>query len=229
MFHAVRQWWGSGRGKVTARLFLFEFAVVMVGVLAAQGLQSWLAGRADDREGEALLAEATDYVKGVGRVANYWDSHGQCLRDHVDNIARRAVAGETMTAEEIGRPGLPSVGLINLSEADRGKIGGVANRSRLKGVEWSIQTGEAITRYTTDISDQWANFRLLDGSIGPPSVADRARVRAAAAIIDNRIRWLMFNRIQFQRGIAGSGIPVGNELPESNKMVDDCGLLKDWR
>ena len=39
MFHAVRQWWSRGRAKVTARLFLFEIVVVMVGVLLAQGMQ----------------------------------------------------------------------------------------------------------------------------------------------------------------------------------------------
>jgi hypothetical protein len=34
----VRHWWGSGRGKVTARLLLFELFVVIAGVLIAQGL-----------------------------------------------------------------------------------------------------------------------------------------------------------------------------------------------
>lgn len=41
MFHAIRQWWGGGRGKVTLRLFLFEFLVVVAGVLTAQALASW--------------------------------------------------------------------------------------------------------------------------------------------------------------------------------------------
>jgi hypothetical protein len=38
VFQTVRHWWGSGRGKVTARLFLFELFVVIAGVLIAQGL-----------------------------------------------------------------------------------------------------------------------------------------------------------------------------------------------
>ena len=49
MFHAVRQWWGSGRGKITARLFAFEFLVVVAGVLTAQALANWVADRADQR------------------------------------------------------------------------------------------------------------------------------------------------------------------------------------
>lgn len=138
MFRAVRHWWDSGRGKVTARLFLFEFVVVMAGVLAAQGLQSWLAGRADDREGEALLAAATANGKDIGRAANYWGRHGQCLRNHVDDIARHAVAGRSMTNEEIGRPGLPSAEPIELSESDRRKIDGVADPDHIRGLAWVL-------------------------------------------------------------------------------------------
>ena len=40
MFQTVRHWWGSGRGKVTGRLFLFELLVVVIGVLIAQGWQA---------------------------------------------------------------------------------------------------------------------------------------------------------------------------------------------
>ena len=49
MFQTVRHWWGSGRGKVTARLFLFEFLVVVAGVLTAQALANWVADRAEQR------------------------------------------------------------------------------------------------------------------------------------------------------------------------------------
>ena len=229
MFRAVREWWTDGRGKPTARLFLFEFVVVMIGVLAAQGLQSWLAGRSDDREGKALLAEATAYGEGVDRIVNYWGRHGQCLRKHVDGIARNAAAGRPMTAEEIGRPGLPSLRLIELSEADRRKIERVADGNRIRGLAWVRSIGETINLYSADIAEQWANFRLIDGAIGPPSPEDRARVRAAAAVVDNRIRWLMFNHIQHRRAVEGTGISAGNELPRSARLVDDCGLLKDWR
>jgi hypothetical protein len=36
MFQTVRHWWGSGRGKVTARLFLFELFVVIAGKMLAR-------------------------------------------------------------------------------------------------------------------------------------------------------------------------------------------------
>ena len=49
MFHTVRRWWGNERGKVTTRLFLFEFVVVVAGVLTAQALASWVTDRVERR------------------------------------------------------------------------------------------------------------------------------------------------------------------------------------
>ena len=47
MFQAVRHWWGGGRGKITARLFLFELFVVVAGVLIAQALAAYVQQRSD--------------------------------------------------------------------------------------------------------------------------------------------------------------------------------------
>ena len=48
MFQAVRHWWGSGRGRVTARLLVFELLVVVIGVALYAALllggHQWLIG-----------------------------------------------------------------------------------------------------------------------------------------------------------------------------------------
>ena len=49
MFQTVRNWWKGGTGKVTARLFAFEFIVVVTGVLVAQALANWAQERAIPR------------------------------------------------------------------------------------------------------------------------------------------------------------------------------------
>ena len=54
MFQTVRHWWASGRGKITARLFVFELFVVVAGVMIAQGLANWVASENSDEE----MAEA---------------------------------------------------------------------------------------------------------------------------------------------------------------------------
>lgn len=40
MFRATRDWFRSGRGRHTVRLFIFELTVVALGLLIAQWVQS---------------------------------------------------------------------------------------------------------------------------------------------------------------------------------------------
>lgn len=47
MFRAVRHWWESGRGKVTARLLVFELFVVIVLVFIAQAFANWVQHRGE--------------------------------------------------------------------------------------------------------------------------------------------------------------------------------------
>ena len=48
MFRTVRHWWSEGSGQHTARLFVFEFVVVVAGVLVAQGLANWVQQQAEN-------------------------------------------------------------------------------------------------------------------------------------------------------------------------------------
>jgi hypothetical protein len=228
LFQTVRHWWGSGRGKVTIRLFLFEFVVVLLGVLAAQGLQSWIAGRSEQREGRALLAKAIEVTANVNRNVNYWQRHGQCLRDHVDLIARNAVAGQSMSSDDIGRPGLPNVEPMGFTQQEWEAIDRVTTTQQINGLKTIDTNASNIKRYLADISDQWATLRLLDEKIGAPSSEDRSRVRLATAIIDNRLRWLFYNVGQFKQLSSNARLTPTSDLPQSETLVTDCGLLKDW-
>jgi len=90
MFQAVRNWWGSGRGKVTLRLFLFEFVVVVAGVLTAQALANWVADRAEMR---AVNEEDKRVRYEIGRarqVARVWAAATPCLVQRVERVAREA-------------------------------------------------------------------------------------------------------------------------------------------
>lgn len=228
MFRTVRHWWSDGSGQHTARLFLFEFVVVVAGVLVAQGLANWVQDRAEQRQGHVLFDKVIDRGRRIEAVANYWHLHGPCLRDHVDRIARSVSGGPTMTMAEVGRPGLPTLATGDFSEDDWRKIHDVAGNPRFMALQDMLAMTDPIERYSIDISDQWATFKLLDTSIGPASSDDRARVRLATAIIDNRLRWLIFNVDQSKRGLRKIGLAPSSDLPVSERMVDRCGLLKDW-
>ena len=230
MFHAVRQWWGGGRGKSTARLFAFEFLVVVAGVLVAQALANWVAERGQRAEGERLLAQTAYTAKGLQRDLSYWQRYGTCLRGHVATISRAAADGDVLSAERIGRPALPAPPDLALNGDDWRKIRDVIPEEQAGGLISVIGTAETYSSAIADIAEQWATLRLLDGATGSPSAADRAQVRLAATRIDNHLRWIMF------QGSTGSvenlrqaGLPPNGDLPPSARFVDDCGLLKDWR
>jgi hypothetical protein len=230
MFHAVRQWWGEGRGKSTARLFAFEFLVVVAGVLVAQALANWVAERGQRAEGERLLDLALETGRGLQRDLNYWQRYGACLREHVATISRAAADGDVLSGEQIGRPALPAPPDLTLSSDDWRKIRDVIPQEQTEALNSVVSTAEGYDSSTGEIAAQWATLRLLDGVNGPPSVADRAQVRLAATRIDNNLRWLMF------QGSTGSvdnlreaGLAPNGDLPQSARFVDDCGLLKDWR
>jgi len=229
MFQTVRHWWSGGRGKVILRLFLFELLVVVIGVLIAQGLANWVSDQAERREARKLLVKMEDLGESLDRVANYWQKHGPCLRDHVNEIAREAVAGRAMTMEKIGRPGFPSATETHLSEDEWRRLEDYVGADRTAAFRDFVLNAKTIFDYSADISDEWATLKLMDQATGPPSTADRARIRLATAIIDNRIRWLIFNRRQASDFLADGGIPHGSDLPDSDSAVDQCGLIKDWR
>ena len=81
MFRTVRHWWNDGRGKITVRLFVFEFVVVVVGVLVAQALANWVQGRAAIREMEQAKARSAHEIAQSLEVALIWQAAVPCLRE----------------------------------------------------------------------------------------------------------------------------------------------------
>jgi hypothetical protein len=230
MFKAVR---GSFRGRRlqrTARLFAFEFVVVVAGVLVAQGLADWVRDRTDRADGRRLAVEATDQARGYQRSLNFWAKFGPCVRSHVADIARAASTGRSLTAVEIGRPALPSGDAGAFDSEDWRKIRQVVPKDRADALLVIDRTVQTYNDFISDTARQWALFRVIDSSVGRPSDEDRSRVRQAAAIIDNNIRWMMFQHATGSTGnMKSTGIGRYVEMPKSAQFVDRCGLLKDWR
>jgi hypothetical protein len=230
MFNAVRGSFRGHRLQRTVRLFAFEFVVVVAGVLVAQGLADWVRDRTDRAEGRRLALEATDQARSYQRSLNYWAKFGPCVRSHVADIARSAATGRTMTAVEIGRPALPSGDQRIFDSDDWRKMRAVLPKARVDALLAIAQSTQVYDEFTSDTARQWALFRLIDSSVGEPTVEDRSRVRQAAVIIDNNIRWMMFQHATGSSGnMQNTGIGRYFELPRSVRFADRCGLLKDWR
>ena len=223
MFQTVRHWWESGRGKVTLRLFLFEFVVVVAGVFTAQGLANWVQSRADDREGRLLLLKVQDFVRSANSGANYWDAHADCVRKHVDDIARAAASSATLNARDIGWAPLPGVEPLGFNENEWDKLGGVIGDRRVAAIKLLGQLQGFVRQDSEIISDEWTRLRLLDPALGQPTPQDRAIVRLAAIRLDARFTYLLDHARSVKKQIAATGFVPTDEQPSYLK-VDSCGL-----
>lgn len=230
MFRAVREWWDVGRWRRPARLFAFEFVVVMAGVLAAQALQSWGAERSDRARGATQVAAAKQNVQSLGATIGFWTRHGPCLREHVRRVATVAGSGGSLVHQKIGRPALPLVPLTSWTEDGRQHALLAVSENELNGLILLNGTATTVSDVQSEIGHEWATFRLIDPEMGIASAEDRSRVRQAAALIDNRIGYLIYAKAQLDRvaGSIGMTIPDGPS-PNVQSLVDRCGLLKNWR
>ena len=187
MFHAVRQWWSGGRGKVTARLFLFELVVVTLGVMLAQGLSDWNSNRSIQRQVEEERARLDFEVGRSYQAALVWKAAIPCLRDRVDLMLRAVSTDATLQPAdtEFPRSGAYSVEVISgdMARPFRDRYG--SERTDIYAL--AINTGEAIDATVADIRSEWAKFELLGTDVGALNDADRATLRSAGV----RIRWLL--------------------------------------
>ena len=229
MFQTVRHWWGSGRGQMTARLFLFEFVVVVAGVLAAQALANWVGTRAEREAGQRLFADATESARQLDQTLAYWQRFAPCLRSHVASISRAAANGGSMTGDAIGRPAVPRPVEPQFSADDWRKIALVATPEQVQSLRELEATASVHNAYASEMARQWSTFRLLDPSLGAALPEDRSRVRAAAMQVDSTLRWMMHRRMGNPADFRPLGLGSTPIDPAILPRVDSCGMLKDWR
>ena len=227
MFHAIRQWWTGGRARVSARLFLFELLVVILGVLIAQGVQQHQEGVAlRERARTHIIDTKPDYAEIVG-LLSYWRDHGQCVSERAMLVARVAADGGTIDFGKIGRPALPSRAPVAWDEDVRRAAAEAMGEQKMRdltALESALMVNDEVAG---QVSQDWAAFRLLDPAYGQPSSADRAAVRLVATRIADRIRLLRFKYEENKTALERLQIAPSPAVPEGT--VDDCGMIWNWR
>ena len=224
-----QRWRRDLRPARLAGLFLFEFVVVLLGVLAAQWVADWAEDRRLTREAEVQFAQARDAGIRLAQVADYWSKVSPCMVDRAAQIARLAAAGGTMSAAEIGRPALPTGQMPTWDEAVRRAAYARFGDEKM-GVIANLEVGVEITMDTSRlIRDGWSTFALLDPANGTPTDADRANVRLAAIRVMDYVRLMRANGVAEEMEILG--VPADQwHVGELEPLgVDRCGMLLDWQ
>lgn len=209
-----------------AKLFAFEFAVVLLGVFVAQMLQSMSA----ETQARTQTAEAIDKLRlDIGRlreITAFWQKYGECLADHTTQIATVAANGATMPTAEIGRPALPLPQFTSWSETTILNARRWFGETPINNYRRFGQNADVMLNLSRDIAREWAAFGLLDPAYGTPSEADRANVRLAAM----RIRTLIKMEIYKAREVLDESTRIGVTPADQDytAVVNDCGLLRNW-
>lgn len=189
MFRAVRHWWAGGHGKVTARLFVFELVVVILGVLIAQGLANWVSDRGALTRMEESRARALREMADNLAYGQAWRVAVPCLDRRLAEIMRSA-AGGTLASDVLKRPRFPNFILTPIddqSELLLRRRHGDRTADLMNVIRSDF---DAAGERLDSIIDDWGRLSLADPSYGAVSGADRTQVRTAAADMRANLRSL---------------------------------------
>ena len=184
MFQTVRHWWGSGRGKITARLFLFELLVVVIGVLIAQGLAGYAQTRADFAKMESERSRVRDELTIVHSVLQSWQAAIPCLDRRMTDVMQ----GAQLATVSMRRPRFPSFGYAPPTTEVMDLIGkrfGTTEKNRLN---WIAENSANANPVIASIITKWGRLMLVDLSNGTVTESDRREARLAAADIKAQLR-----------------------------------------
>ncbi len=229
MFHAVRLWWEKGHGRTTLRLFLFEFLVVVVGVLTAQGLANWVADRSEQR---AVYEEEKRVRYEIGRarqVARLWSASTPCLIERVELVARQASTGESVGANELKVPRFIGYGVEPLSPDMNREFHDRLGNERVDN--YAVVSSASATLIDTyrDLRRGWDRFALLDPALGSSSAADRATVRDVAVQLRSQLDLIRASAEMIESTAARLEIPPLKSGADFGAVMPVTNCSEIWR
>lgn len=225
MFQAVRHWWHSGRGQHTVRLFVFELVVVMIGVLAAQQIQSWAQKRAALKEVESLHQQLWHDFSVYRTIAQIDQAAIPCFERRIDQVLT-AAGGSTPVDPALLTPArLVGMGPDEISPDNfillRERYGNSVY-DRVGSMEFNLKIDEEATR---SLNRWWYTFERLDPRHGSVSEADRSAARDAATNIRSDLADLK-ESVRLIQLITGE-LGISTISKSGMKPVGSCAAI--WR
>ena len=211
MFAAMRNGLGRATQGMRTRgmvgLFVFEFFVVVLGVLAAQGMQEWARQRQQQRHVEQELERLSQrYVK-TQQIGTAWRSAIPCMRARIERLMRAAATGMPVQSQLIQRPRLLRQGYpgtdVETAAGIRAMLG-----AKKSGALLDVQTRAVdMDENSQAMAARWEKFRLLDPTYGPISASDRSIAREAGADILMHMRTLEIAIVNIEEQALDLSIP----------------------
>jgi hypothetical protein len=221
MFRSVRHWWGSGRGKVSARLFVFELLVVIFGVLIAQGLANLVGDRATQRQVSEERARLDFEVGRTRQASRVWKAAIPCLRQRVDEIMNVAESGSTnLSEDDVAMPGGGYYTVEPISADIARPFRDRYGTDRSDTYFLANEVSHRVADHIYEAREQWANFGLLTLGKERLGEIDKSALRSSGI----RLRWLLktigsqaasMDELGAQLHIAPVGAGRGSSIPDT--------------
>jgi len=186
--HRLGSAWRDLRARGMVRLFLFEFAVVLLGVLAAQGLANWANERNARQRLEAALVRQDKAIRINIASAMGWRAAAPCFRERLRDIMRYAGQGRDVPSQWLARPsvkGTYATGLGDSEELILRRVYGDAEAYRYIEIE---ADRASLHRGAETITDIWLSLAVLDPELGEVTLGDRVNARHDAAQMLSALR-----------------------------------------
>jgi hypothetical protein len=181
MFRTVRHWWSEGSGQHTARLFVFEFVVVVAGVLVAQSLGEWMHDRETDRQ---VTEENARVEYQIGRTQQFdrvWSVAAPCFRERILSMIAAIDSGQRYPDDYLTLPALAGYTVEPVSPAIALPMRDKYGAKRMEDFFSANIIAESGLTGAKDLRDQWTKFAVLNPRYGTLEGADRASMRTAGA------------------------------------------------
>ena len=181
MFRTVRHWWFEGNGQHTARLFVFEFVVVVAGVLVAQSLGEWMHDREIDRQ---VTEENARVEYQIGRTQQFdrvWSVAAPCFRERMLSMIAAIDSGQRYPDDYLTLPALAGYTVEPVSPAIALPMRDKYGAKRMEDFFAANGIAGSGLSAARDLGDQWTKFAVLNPRYGTLDGADRASMRTAGA------------------------------------------------
>lgn len=170
MFAALREYFARphepastrGRGRRLAQLFVFEFVVVLLGVLAAQFLQDLFSERKDARRAHAAVAAFDEETKRFATTAEYRLRAHECETARLARFRELIRTGGVATEAELITPIMPMPGITDWSDDTKQIVARHVNNQAVNRYGGVRMLAQMISERQRQLEDQWADFRLLE-------------------------------------------------------------------
>lgn len=170
-----------------AGLFVFEFVVVLLGVLAAQMLQESVLDARARSDARVTVERAAKEAANFRATSEYWLSAAPCLEARMDQLMRTAAAGTDDPAVHGPRPRMPLSDFTAWSETTIIAARQVYGEGLVSDYSGLRTMAEKMAEDSHELAGDWALLGLVDPALGPVAREDRLNARVAAGRIKGRL------------------------------------------